>query len=403
MIAPEAAWGIVRGQVRPLESVTLPLTKALRCCLAEDIRADRDLPPADRSAMDGYAVYSHDLRKRPCVLRVLGEVAAGSPRCPRVRAGTCVRIFTGANVPPGADAVVMVEQTEERDGMVTIRSSALAGSNILRRGEDARQGSVLLPRGTWVGAAEVGVCAAVGKGSVAVHRRPRVAILCTGSELRSTRGRVGPHEIRNSNGPALSAALAQWGITGVRFQRVADRPEILLAALRSALRDCEVVMFTGGVSAGARDFVQSAVEAAGARIRFHGVAMKPGKPILYATAPEGRHVFGLPGNPLATLTAFHEFALPAVRRLAGYSVEACRPVWWVPLAKAADSKAGRMRYELARLVSGRGGLTVVGVPSHSSADLASAGRADGVILLPPPRRRFTAGELVMFRPWRPLP
>jgi molybdenum cofactor synthesis domain-containing protein len=297
----------------------------------------------------------------------------------------------------------MVEQTEERDGVVTIRHAVNATPNILRRGEDARKGAVLLPRGSRLGAAAIGVCASVGKSSVKVHRRPRTAILCTGSELRPIQGRIGLHEIRNSNGPALSAALAEWGFPGARFQSVGDQRGALLAALRRALTSSDVVLFTGGVSAGRYDFVRSAVEAAGAIIHFHGLAMKPAKPVLYATAPSGRHVFGLPGNPLAALTAFHEFALPALRRLAGQTIEACRPSWSLPLAADVESPGGRVRCELARLVGGDGRLTVKPVPSHSSADLASAGCADGVIVLPPIRKRFTAGEPVEFRPWRPLP
>jgi molybdopterin molybdotransferase len=199
----------------------------------------------------------------------------------------------------------------------------------------------------------------------------------------------------------LCAALAQWGVPGVKFVPVADRPAALLAALRRALNRCDVVLFTGGVSAGNYDFVRDAVEAAGATIRFHGLAMKPGKPTLYATAPANRHVFGLPGNPLSAVTAFHEFALPALKRLAGHSAGTCRPGWLLPLAEATESKAGRARYELARLVNRESGLAVVSVPSRSSADLVSAGHADGVLVLPAEQTHFALGELVVFRPWRP--
>jgi len=403
MITPDAAWSTVLRHVRPLEPAAVPLAEAHGHYLAEDVRADRSLPPADRSSMDGYAVRHADLGKRPCVLRVIGEVAAGSARRPRVGPGACARVFTGANLPPGADTVVMVEQTEERDGSVTIRSSVPSGANILRRGEDARKGSILLRRGARMDTAQAGVCAAVGRAIVSVHRLPRVTILCTGSELRPVHDRVRSHEIRNSNGPALCAALESVGLRGTKFVAVADRPAELLAALRRALRRNDVVLFTGGVSAGNYDFVADAVKAAGAAIRFHWLAMKPGKPTLYATASGNRHIFGLPGNPLSALTAFHEFALPALRRLAGYPAESCRPAWWLPLAQATESKAGRVRCALARLVNRESGLAVAPVPSQSSADLVSAGHADGVILLPPDLTHFAAGQLVAFRPWRPLP
>jgi molybdopterin molybdotransferase len=353
--------------------------------------------------MDGYAVRHDDLRQIPCTLRVVGEVAAGSSARPRVEPGTCARIFTGANLPPGADTVVMVEQAEGRGGRVTIRSSEKLGAHIRRRGEEARKGDVLLARGTALYAGQVGVCAAVGKASVRVYPRPRVTILCTGTELRSVGDRVRSHETRNSNGPALCAALALRGFPGTKFAIVADRPSALLAALRRAVKLYDVVLFTGGASVGDYDFVREAVEAAGAKIRFHGVAMKPGKPTLYATMGGNRHVFGLPGNPLSALTAFHEFAFPALLRLAGGTPEACRPAWRLPLAEAVASESGRVRCRLARLVAGPNGLTAAPVAFTSSADLAAAGHADGVVVLPPEDRQWAAGELVVFRPWRPLP
>jgi molybdopterin molybdotransferase len=403
MLTPDAAWAMVLAHTRPLKTATVPLAEAPGLRLAGEVRADRDLPPADRSSMDGYAVRHDDLRQFPCALRVIGEVAAGSPARPRVEPGTCARIFTGANLPPGADTVVMVEQAEEHGGLVTIRSPAKRGANIRRRGEDARKGAILLARGTALHAGQVGVCAAVGKASVRVWPRPRTTILCTGTELRSVDDRVRSHETRNSNGPALCAALALWGFPGTTFAVVADRRSALLAALRRAVKRYDVVLFTGGASVGNYDFVREAVEAAGATVRFHGVAMKPGKPTLYATMSGTRHVFGLPGNPLSALTAFHEFALPALFRLAGGASETCRPTWRLPLAEAVEAESGRVRCHLARLVAGPNGLTVAPVPFTSSADLAAAGHADGVVLLPPEDRQFTVGELVVFRPWRPLP
>jgi molybdopterin molybdotransferase len=403
MLTPDAARAMVLGHARPLKTASLPLAEALGLRLAAEVRADRDLPPAARSSMDGYAVRHKDLRHLPCVLRVIGEVAAGSPARPRVGPGTCARVFTGANLPPGADAVVMVEQAEEQNGLVAIRFAEKCGANIRQRGEDARKGTVLLARGTALYAGQVGVCAAMGKASVRVWRRPRTTILCTGTELRSVDDRVRSHETRNSNGPALCAALALWGFPGTKFTVVADRQSALLAALRRAVKRYDVVLFTGGASVGAYDFVRESVEAAGATVRFHGVAMKPGKPSLYATLGSNRHVFGLPGNPLSALTAFHEFALPALLRLAGGAPETCNRTWRLPLAEAIESESDRVRCHLARLVDGAHGLTIAPVRSVSSADLVAAGHADGVILLPADGRRFPMDEPVEFRPWRPLP
>jgi molybdopterin molybdotransferase len=403
MLAPDAAWKIVLDSVQLLESVRSPLMEAFGFCLAEPVRADRDIPPTDRSAMDGYAVRSEDLRSAPCALKLAGEIPAGSPAKLRVRPGCCIRIYTGASLPAGADAVAIIEQAQEDNDRVRFKTSVQPGQNILRRGEDARKGALLLSAGTRIGAAETGICAAVGKAQIRVHRRPRVTILCTGSELVSVDERPAGHAIRNSAGPTITAALAQWGFPGARFVTLGDERRTIAAALRRALRNHDVILVTGGISVGRYDFVPEAIRAVGGEIRFHGVAMKPGKPSLYAAFGTNQHIFGLPGNPLSALTALHEYALPALRRLSGQPPERCRPSLFLPLAEEVESKPGRWRYQLARLEATARGLAVAPVGSHSSADLPSAGGADGVIRMAPDQRRLPEGEAVEFRPWRPWP
>jgi len=403
MISPEEAWRIVLKHVRPMRCVSMPLREAAGLCLAEDVRADRDQPPADRSARDGYAARSTDLRRAPCSLRLVGEVAAGSAARPMVAPGTCVRILTGANVPPGADTVVMVEQTREERGAVAFFARAEAGANILRRREDARKGEVLLRKGTVLRAAQIGVCAAVGKARVKVFPRPCVAVLCTGAELRETGAKVRPHEVRNSNGPALCAALTLSGFAGAAHRRAPDDPKRLITLLRRLTARCDVLILTGGVSVGRYDFVEESAKKAGAKVRFHGVAMKPGKPILYATLPGRRHLFGLPGNPLSALTGFYEFALPALLRMSGLPPDRCRPALRLPLRSRLASKGGLVHCVLARLFWEEDGPCLEPVDSRSSADLASGGRADGVIVVPAHVTALDAGDVVTFRPWRPLP
>jgi len=402
-IAPDGALDLILRCAKPLGSVRAPLADALGAVLAEDVRADRDLPPAPRSAMDGYAVRAADLRKVPCELRLAGEVAAGSDARPRVRPGTCVRILTGGNVPPGADAVVMVETTEERDGRVLFRRSPECGANTRLRGEDAKKDEVLLAAGSVLGARGVGMCAAVGRGSLRVGRRPRIALLTTGAELRPIEARVRAHEVRDSNGPMLRAALATWGFAAGTVRSAPDDFVIIAAKLRRLIARHDAVLLSGGVSVGRYDFVREAVERVGARVRFHGVAMKPGKPLLYATLPRNRHVFGLPGNPVSSAIGFHEFALPGLRRLAGAPPDECRPAMRVPLAEKFASRRGPLRFVLGRLVWGNGGPTVERVRSSGSSDLVAGGRADGVIAVPGDGRTLARGTLVEFRPWRPLP
>jgi molybdopterin molybdotransferase len=297
----------------------------------------------------------------------------------------------------------MVEQTEETNGSVMFRAQAEAGSNIFRKGEDARKGDILLRKGTPLGALQIGVCAAVGKAQVKVRCRPRVAVLCTGEELRGVSDRVCRHEARNSNGPALCAALDTWGYAGVTHHTAPDDVKTLTSKLKRVSAKHDVILLTGGVSVGKYDLVREAVERIGAVVRFHGVAMKPGKPLLYTTLSGNRHIFGLPGNPLSAMTGFYEFALPALRRMSGVAAQGCRSSLNVTLASGLVSKGGRVRFMLARLLWGPNGPRAEPVKSRSSADLVAGGRADGVIAVPADVRKLAAGTLVEFRPWKPLP
>jgi molybdopterin molybdotransferase len=403
MISPPEALAIVMENVVPLPAVMLPLQESLGHVLARAIRADRDLPSADRSAMDGYAVRAADLVSCPSTLRLIGEVAAGSPLRPRVRPGTCVRILTGANVPPGADAVVMVEQTSVEEDRVTFHAAPKSGENILRRAENARKAEVLLSEGTVLSASAIGAAASSGHARVKVHGIPRVTVLCTGSELRRVGDKVGAHQERNSNGPTLCAALASWGYRGCRYATLADNLGVQTRRIRQAVGRYDVVLVVGGVSVGRYDWVSRAVEAAGGKTLFHGVAMKPGKPLLMARFAGGTVLFGLPGNPLSAMVGFHEFVLPALRRLSGVAAESCRPAIYAPLSEDLSHKGGTVRHMLARIRWQQSGAVVEPVKSLSSADLVAGGKADGTIVLSPQVKTLPARALVEFRPWRPLP
>lgn len=353
--------------------------------------------------MDGFALRAGDLKRPPQALRLIGEVAAGSDKRPTVAAGTCVRILTGGCVPPGANAVVKVEDTRENDGQVTFLSAIAAGVNVRRKGEEARKGEVVLDKGAVLAAAQIGLCASVGKAAVKVHGRPSVIVLCTGRELRSADQRVKAHELRDTNGPALRAALAGAGFSNVPHRILPDSPKVLARRLARAIETYyDVVVFTGGVSVGKYDYVPEAVRAVGAAIRFHGVAMKPGKPQLYATAGRNRHIFGLPGNPLSVLTGFYELVLPALRRLSGIPAGQCRMSLQLPLAASVSVKPSRENFVLAQLVGGQSALAVRAVRSHGSADLAAGAQADGVFIVPKGTAKLPAGSVVAFRPWRSI-
>ena len=388
-------------KVAPLGVERKRAADALGHALAEEILADRDLPPADRSAMDGYALQSLDLSHPPCELKLVGEVAAGSPNRPKVNTGSCVRIMTGGNIPPGADAVVMVERATENGDKVQFRSPAVKGENIIRQAEDAHFGEVLLDIGVRLGPLQLGVCAAVGFVNVRVYRRPQIAIICTGEELRNTEATVEAHELRNSNGPALCGALATLGFPMVEHLVVRDSIEELVAELTRVAAFSDVVLLTGGVSKGKYDFVRKAIEILGAPVLFHGVTMKPGKPLLCATLSGNKFIFGLPGTPLSAMTGFYEFVLPTLRRLSGIQPAEVRPSLYLSTILPIKTKGGRTHFILARLEYRKTGLCVEPITSRSSSDFVAGGRSDGVIVVPPEIREIEAGTIVEFRSWKP--
>jgi molybdopterin molybdotransferase len=404
LLTPQQAWSSVLAHARVLPVEDLPAASALGHVLAEPVVADRDMPPADRAAMDGFAVRAADLASPPVTLPVVGEIAAGSAATPAVSQGTCARIFTGANAPPGADSVVMVETTRETGpGEVTFQASVDEGANILRRGENARQGGELVPAGGVLNAIHLGMAASAGRTRLRVIRKPRVALIATGRELLAAESAAEAHQERDSNGPLLVAAVTVAGFAVVGTRRVPDELDAVVSALREALASADVVVTSGGVSVGAYDFVPAAVQAVGATTVFHGISMKPGKPFLFATGAGGRLIFGLPGNPLSAATGFFELVLPALRRMAGWAETDCRPLVRARLREAVANKPGRQRYALATLAWTSSGPEITPVDSQSSADLAAGARANGAIIVPAESRGLQAGEWVDFRPWREWP
>jgi molybdopterin molybdotransferase len=404
LLTPQQAWSCILTHTTCLPATEVSAGEGFGHVLAEPVLADRNMPPADRSAKDGFAVRAADLRRLPVTLPIIGEVAAGSSAAPVVTDGTCARIFTGANLPPGADTVVQVEDTRSTGaGEVTVVRAEQAGANILRLGENARAGRVLVRAGCVLGSLHLAVAAAIGRTSLYVFRQPRVAIIATGRELRPPEAEVGVHQERDSNGPMLTAAFRAAGFPVASTCRVSDDLDAVTAALREALAVADAVVLSGGVSVGAYDFVPAAVTAVGASPHVHGVAMKPGKPFLFATAPDSRLVFGLPGNPLSAATTLHEFVLPALRRMAGWPEAGCRPLVRARLREAIANQPGRQRYVLATLEWNPSGPEVTPVDSQSSADLASSAGADGAVIVPPDAGGLAQGSLVDFRPWRVWP
>jgi molybdopterin molybdotransferase len=327
----------VEAAVRPVGAEIVPLAGARDRYLAEPALAVRAAPPETCSAMDGYAVRARDVMG-PVALPVRQAVYAGDRPVP-LAAGEAARIFTGAPLPEGADAVVREEAARVEGPLVRLPGPVRAGENVRQAGEDVRAGGVALPAGVRVGPRQAALLAAVGADPVAVRRRARVAILSTGDEVISG-------GTPDSNGVALEGLIAGIGAEVIR-SAARDRLEAVSQALAAALEGCDAVVTVGGVSVGERDLVPAALERIGAALRVHGVPMKPGKPFLLALAGE-KPVLGLPGSPSACLVAFEVFARPALLALSG-AARRHRPVLRLPLAEATSGKPGRARLLWAAL------------------------------------------------------
>ena len=337
----------ILARVRSLGAEEVALPESRGRFLARALRADRALPPWDNSAMDGFAVRAADLAAAPVALPVAGSVTAGDGPDAILPAGATLRIMTGAPIPRGADAVVIREDVDDRGGSVRFPAPVAPGQNIRRAGEDLEPGSEVMEAGAAIGAGEIGVLAALGRARVEVGRRPQVAVLCTGDELCPIGHEPGPGQIFSSNEHALAAQVAEAGGVVARAELVPDDRARTEAALVAALA-CDVVVTSGGVSVGDRDHVREALAGAGVTIDFWKVAMRPGKPVVFGVAPTGALCFGLPGNPVSSLTSFELFVRPALLALQG-AREVERPRAMVTLAGPARKQPGRAYYLRASL------------------------------------------------------
>lgn len=313
LIDLDEAYEILFASVEPGPIVSIPLTTGLFRTLAEDVRTDLDGPPFDRAVMDGYAVRSADLRGAPVELAVAGQVDAGSECSTELRSGQAIRINTGAPIPLGADAVIRVEDTEAQPvtNRVRIHREVQAGTFITRRAEYVRAGDVVLPRGTRLTPAEIGVAAAVGAAQVSVYRQPTVAVLSTGNELVNVDQSPTGGRIRNSNQAQLEAHVRAAHAQPVVLGQAADDPAVLESKIREGLAS-DVLCITGGVSKGTADHVPAVLRRCGAEIRIEKLGIKPGRPAIFATAPTGTLIFALPGNPVSAFLGFELLVRPAL-------------------------------------------------------------------------------------------
>jgi molybdopterin molybdotransferase len=371
MITYEAALATILAEAKTLSSVPTKVESALHQVLAEDIVAPLDLPPFDNSAVDGYAVHT----PVEDVLRLVGEAPAGRDQRLKLDPGETIRIFTGAFIPFGADAVVMQEDVARLDKWtIEVNERPRPGANIRRQGEELKRGDTVLPKGHVITPATIGVLATLGLTEVPVHSTPRLAIVATGNELVPPGQPLERGEVYASNGLALSVAARALGAEAKATHAV-DKPEILRETLREAMEGSDVVLTAGGVSVGDHDYVREAWRELGFAERFWRIAIKPGKPVLFGRAPTGALVFGLPGNPVSALVTFHLFVRPALRAMQGLPPE---PPYEVTLGMPVKGAPNRDEFVRVRLDNG------IAVPlerqgSHMASGLALA---DALVRIP---------------------
>lgn len=377
MLTVEEALARVLAHVPPNGVERVGLREAHGRVLAEEVAAPGELPPWTASAMDGFAVRAADV---PGDLRVIETVPAGGVPRKRVEAGTATRIMTGAPVPEGADAVVMVEDTEAAgDDGVRIRVGANVGQHLRPTGSEVARGAPVLAPGKTLGAGAIGLCAALGIPSVRVWMRPRVAILSTGDEVVEPGFPLGPGQIHSSNGHALAALVREAGAEAIDLGNAPDDPRAIADAFRAGLR-CDVVLSTGGVSVGDFDHVKGVLGDLGVTMDFWRVAMKPGKPLAFG-AIGGTPIFGLPGNPVSCMVNFYQFVRPVLRKMLGDPAPFL-PVVEAELTGRTSRKPGRPEFIRVRLF--REGEAIRGeVAGHQgSAGVQSMADAHGFALIP---------------------
>jgi molybdopterin molybdotransferase len=392
MITVDQALEIVLRNVTPLSIEPVDLSHAFNRILAEEIVADMDLPPFDRARMDGYAVRAADAATAPVTLRVVGQLAAGADFDRELGPGEALQIFTGAPVPRGADAVQKVEVTERDGETVLIREPVRPGQFVTPRASEVHHGERVAQAGREIGPGEMAVLASFGYSSVRVRRRPRIAVISTGSELVPVSAKPRPAQIRNSNTYTIASYAKRAGAEVEELGVVVDAVGATKDILLSAAEGRDVVITSGGVSMGDFDLVKAALEELGAEIFFDKVAIRPGKPTVFARRGT-TWFFGLPGNPVSTSVTFNVFVRPAIRSMMG-DVSPLLPLLKAELARPLNDSSDRRSFLPAALRVTSGRALAEPLKWGGSSDLVAFMNANALIIVPEGVHQIEAGELV---------
>jgi molybdopterin molybdotransferase len=388
-----AAQRVIFECIARLGVESVALEQSLGRVLAQDIYANRDLPPYDVSAMDGFAVRSADFVAEFLTLEIIEDIKAGDMPVKTVQAGLCARIMTGAPMPQGADAVIRVEDTREISaGHVQINTLVKAGHDVRPQGENMRCGEVVLSAGTEITPGVTGILATVKAAQLQAYRRPHVAILSTGNELEGINDPVDPNKIPDANTYALMAQVQALGIAPVLLGIARDDPAELEKYLKQGL-GYDVLLVSGGTSVGVHDYVRPTIEGLGVSMKFWRVAMKPGHPLAFGTTDKTA-VFGLPGNPVSSMVCFEEFVAPALRHMMG-NPRLFRRTVTARLAHAVKMRPGRTEFVRVQLSCDDTGYLASSTGTQSSGVLLSMALADGLLVLPADCTGLAAGTQVV--------
>ena len=395
MISVSEALQIVVAHSPTLTAEQIDLPRALGRYLAQDVVADSDLPPFDRSQMDGYAVRAEDTHSAPVKLRIVGESSAGNGWHHELQSGEAVRIMTGAPVPAGADSVQQVELTRGVENeSVEIIEPVVKGRSIVRRGSEIQKGVTVLQKGELITAAAMAVLAAFGYSQVRVGREPRISVLATGSELVPVDQQPGPEQIRDSNNYSIEAYAQLAGAQVERLPLAADDQKKLLRIIAEAAERSDLVITSGGVSMGVYDFTKAALRELGAEIFFERVALRPGKPTVFGRLPQGTLVFGLPGNPVSVAVTFNLFTRTALLCMQG-AREPSLKIESAVLARPAKGSLDRESYLPAQLrTSDEGELLVDPLKWGGSSDFVNFVYSTALIIIPAGVREVAQGAKV---------
>lgn len=396
MISIDEALNIIIKETKVVGAETVDLLSSLNKVLGENIYSRDNLPPFDKSAMDGYAIKCEDTREcnggHAIQLNVKGLIKAGEFYEGELKFGEALKIMTGAPLPKGADAVIQIEKVLATEDKVTISDYVKKDTNIIKMGEEIQVGDLAIETGKVIRPVEIGLLASLGYSNLKVYRTPKIAIIATGDELVNIDSELPKGKIRNSNEYSLLTLCKSLGAEALSFGVVNDEKEALKEKIISAFEKADIVITSGGVSAGDYDFIEDVLKEMGAEVKFNSVAIKPGKPIIFAVLKD-KLFFGLPGNPLAAITTFDEFVKLTILKMMGYKDFQNE---WLSIIAGSNfkGKKDRRKYIYVQLINEDGKYYAYDIGSQSSNHLMTMSRANGIIIMPDGVNRIEVGEVV---------